>query len=299
MGRMVESCLTMNGVRRFGRGDVIDELLTYMLIAGNPPSDMPQLLPIQHFSGADPSFDTDSFELPDDKHLLFVNPKHPEMSPSLDLTDGLLDQRLITRSDVDEAMEVKRIRVIPASSIRGRTTATDEAMVEFATGTIWPNGKFTSGPAYFAGSRKGQVWMNVTNYQGMGIRLGNNSGWNGWAADLIRMAISMQLTFDYEWRVELGLATGVSISFVTTPTGAREVFRLRDVPPGRTRRAALHNWVSEHWRCKHNDEADRAYVRKHLRGRQAFTWNGLQCVISPSKFDVGLNQRLREERREL
>lgn len=90
----------------------------------------------------------------------------------------------------------------------------------------------------------------------------------------------------YEWSVWLGYASGPRIRFLSDPAGAREAFRLRDIPPGRARRAALRNWVSGHWRCRRGDEGHKAWIAEHLRGATDFTWNGLRCRIDPPAFDV-------------
>jgi hypothetical protein len=96
---------------------------------------------------------------------------------------------------------------------------------------------------------------------------------------------SVGLRWLYNWRVELGLQ-GVesTIALQTDAIGAREAFRLRDVPKGSGRRAALRHWVREHWRQRR--ESDPSLVRSHLRGAERFTWAGLDCRIVPSSVDA-------------
>lgn len=109
--------------------------------------------------------------------------------------------------------------------------------------------------------------------------------------DRIRMAALCRLHEEVEWSVLLGEPGLPRARFLTDPVGVREAFRLRDVPPGKARRAALRHWVSEHWRKKGRDsEADRAWVREHLRGAEDFTWNGLRCRIEPSREDLRRNR---------
>jgi hypothetical protein len=82
------------------------------------------------------------------------------------------------------------------------------------------------------------------------------------------------------WRVLLGSIGGPRLSLETGPTGAKELFRLRDIPQGKHRRAALRHWVREHWRKR---DGSAAAVRRHLRGSEEFTWHGLSgkiCVPS-------------------
>jgi hypothetical protein len=90
----------------------------------------------------------------------------------------------------------------------------------------------------------------------------------------------------YWWSVYLSFEGSPSLRFLADPTGVREVFRLRDAPPGAKRRAALVHWVSEHWRRKPRSD-DLAWVQKHLRGQRTFHWNGLRCVIdAPSIAEI-------------
>lgn len=100
----------------------------------------------------------------------------------------------------------------------------------------------------------------------------------------MNIAFTASLTRRYEWSVCLGFE-GPSVRFLTDPVGVREAFALRDVPPGKTRRAALRHWVSEHTRKKRHDDAALIEVRKHLRGATSFTWNGMRCRIEPSLLD--------------
>ena len=103
----------------------------------------------------------------------------------------------------------------------------------------------------------------------------------------IAFAHGIELRREYLWSVLLG-ETGVPRArFATDAAGVRSVFRLRDIQPGASRRAALRHWVREHWRkLRRTSAADRAWINAHLRGRADFTWNGLSCVIEPSRDDL-------------
>ena len=102
----------------------------------------------------------------------------------------------------------------------------------------------------------------------------------------VELGLGFALTARYEWTVAFGYNTGPRITFFTDPVGAREAFRLRDIPNGRSRRAALRNWVSGHWRRKTDDEEAKSWVKKHLRGAENFAWNSLRCRIAPPPFEV-------------
>jgi hypothetical protein len=95
----------------------------------------------------------------------------------------------------------------------------------------------------------------------------------------------------YEWSVLLSQDGAPAISFQTDPIGAREAFRLRDIPNGASRRAALLHWVKEHWRKKRSDSAEETRVRAHLRGQEEFVWNGLHCRIKASQYDREIARR--------
>lgn len=112
------------------------------------------------------------------------------------------------------------------------------------------------------------------------------------ASTVLAVKRSFQAAFArrYDWRVCLGYEGFPSLSFVTDPSGAAEVFRLRDIPEGRARRAALLNWVSAHWRKKRNDPDNLSRVKKHMRGARRFVWNGLTCEVLPSEYDLVLLQ---------
>jgi hypothetical protein len=107
------------------------------------------------------------------------------------------------------------------------------------------------------------------------------------AGRFLNYAPGLALALRYEWTVWLGHNEGPRVRMLTDPVGAREVFRLRDLPPGRQRRAALKHWVTGHWRQKRTETAaDRAWIGQHLRGATDFAWNGLRCRIQPPDYDV-------------
>jgi hypothetical protein len=105
-----------------------------------------------------------------------------------------------------------------------------------------------------------------------------------WGAKIVG---GLMLRRRYMWSVLLGDGTGPRARFITDVVGVRQIFRLRDIPPGRLRRAALLHWVSEHWRKRRNlSSNDRTWVREHLRGSWSYAWNGLRCQIEPSVEDL-------------
>lgn len=105
----------------------------------------------------------------------------------------------------------------------------------------------------------------------------------------VRLACGLQFAEDWYWHVSLRwLDAPIGVRFVTTPAGARALFRLREVPEGAKRRAALRHWVSEHTRRHRRPDgsADLTWVREHLRGAIPFRWNDMEGLIQPSADDL-------------
>lgn len=67
------------------------------------------------------------------------------------------------------------------------------------------------------------------------------------------------------------------VVFPTTPEGSRDILKMRDVPEGKRRRESIINWVSEHVRSINGDDHK---VKKHLRGKESFTWLGYNISVT-------------------
>lgn len=105
----------------------------------------------------------------------------------------------------------------------------------------------------------------------------------------IKMRGTLCFSMRYEWRVAVGVEGAPSTAFVVDREACKEIFRLRDAPPGRSRRAALLNFVTQHWKRSRSQaptEDPQVFVREHLRGQTKFKWNGLTCEVIPPKYDV-------------
>ena len=90
-----------------------------------------------------------------------------------------------------------------------------------------------------------------------------------------------------------------SLTLLTDPTGVKEFWRLRDIPPGKKRRAALLHWVSDHWRQTRIDPDVETYVRKHMRGTTDINQGSFRASIMPSKKDKLTNDIARRDREKL
>lgn len=117
--------------------------------------------------------------------------------------------------------------------------------------------------------------------------------------NVFRYGMSMAATKRYEWSVEMGMQNGgPTLDIIVPPRAILSLFKFRDVPDGKTRRASLRNWVSDHWR-QSPEKDEGVYVRKHLRGAMEFTIDDMKLKIHPSEYDIEINERLRDERKGL
>lgn len=105
------------------------------------------------------------------------------------------------------------------------------------------------------------------------------------------------------WQVQTKFeAICPSLTLLTDPTGVKEFWRLRDIPEGKKRRAALLHWVEAHWRQKRHDPDVEVYVRKQMRGREELTQGQFKAKIIASetdKLDLEIAKTERETMRRL
>ena len=194
-----------------------------------------------------------------------------------------------------------RFRRAALHEVRGQRVFSN-TLSEHAVGTVDPvSGEYTS--ARFWCWYVNDEWMSeqrvvmpgrdndgqrYTEVRNTGLLVTDERGGN-----MAWVALGLTFNSDYEWYVDLRREAGLELSFVTDPIGAQAIFRLRDMPEGAARRAALRNWVMEHWR---RTRACETKVRQHLRGAVEFDWYGLHCTIRPSPDDLRLNEKYRMER---
>lgn len=110
---------------------------------------------------------------------------------------------------------------------------------------------------------------------------------------VIKMTQSIALRARYSWAVSFSIYGGPSVRLETDPVGIRHLFKDREPPAGKDKKAALRNWVRDHWRkVRPCDDDTETYVRKHMRGRTEFKWGGFDCVVEPSQFDLEKNMKI-------
>lgn len=96
----------------------------------------------------------------------------------------------------------------------------------------------------------------------------------------VGLAVAMEFCARTLWSVKVAACGGrCRLRYFTDATGAAHFFRLRDLPADAARRPALLHWVRQH--ARRALEPEPTTVVGHLRGRETFTWAGLQCEVLP------------------
>jgi hypothetical protein len=140
------------------------------------------------------------------------------------------------------------------------------------------------------------VWLNVSSHSYDGK---NPSIQPSMAIGAIQLAALAQvglfgLVSRYEWQLVFGYDHCASVAVPVERDALPDLVRLRDVPDGKRRRAALAHFVAAHHRRGRSQaptEDPAIWVRKHMRGERVFRWDGLTCEIRPPAYDV---ERLRQ-----
>lgn len=103
------------------------------------------------------------------------------------------------------------------------------------------------------------------------------------------VALQLSLTYYYEWSCyikETPDSLGVRIPI--HPSSSKEVFMMRNIPEGKSRRRAIVNYVKDHYRTitDFNDKERQILIKKHFRGELKFKWRGLEVHVTPSPYDL-------------
>ena len=113
----------------------------------------------------------------------------------------------------------------------------------------------------------------------------------------VGLATAVQFFRKQCWCVDIGFHDiEASISFLTDPTGVKEMFKFRGISDGKKRRDALIHWVTNHWRQNRYDPEIEIYVRSFLRGATVFSWFGMNVEIIIPKCDTERIEKLKLER---
>jgi hypothetical protein len=264
----------------------IDNILTFLELA-EPENALSAKYPLKTFQEVEPFTDDWINNTPDDgrRILIFNDLKQLSEPLNVSILMNMVKDYDTNAKDNNQAFAAVRLLQVTAKNVRGKSKPFP-FIIEQSLAGFHLDGSYVAGRGYL-GSHDGKSWVDS--------RLGN---WAPTSAENLAQSIrsievgtGVQFGRRYDWRVVLGYS-GATISFTTDAVGAQESFRMRDIPNGKSRRAALRNWVEAHWRKKRKeDEQANIAVRKHLRGATEFRWNGLTCILKPSQFDIEKNEK--------
>lgn len=226
-------------------------------------------VPLTHFDHAEVFLD-DTLAFGDRHDIVYFADVRPhDLSRRLDVT-------LLSPPAPEEAAStlfvVQRYRQVPLSAVRGWRVHSP-FVVEHAIAFVHPDGRVETNRGWLE-------WLGGQRWQRL---VGDPGPFRQRDSLNAQLALGLQFTRQYQWFVGFRRPGALEIQLPTDPTGVRALFRLRDVPDDRSRRAALRHWVSAHWRRRRVSDDDLVYVRRHLRGATTFTWLGLHCTIYPSE----------------
>jgi hypothetical protein len=264
--------------------ELIDQLLTFMVV---PPWDVTRdrLFPDypmtpQFFNGAEPLL-MDENDVPifhqgvTDDYGFFMDAHPDDLDGRVDVATVSLDGE---GGDWREGrFAITRLRGLNAADVRGRAKRIMKHFVEVSR--VWVRGETTAlASRHLMGSNGDCRWTALEPWYEADAVIDRE-----WSR-LVQALLGVQFTRRYYWSVELGYVGLPALRFPTDPIGAREIFRLRDIPEGKARREALRHWVRAHWR-RRREGGDPVAVREFLRGQTTFVWEGLRCTLRPSNFD--------------
>lgn len=219
----------------------------------------------------------------EDDYLIFMDARPSDLPTRLDVA-------MITPNEDDSGgFAASRFRQVELKEVRGRLRRPMPYVVDMGFATITHDGEGHTGRSLF-GTANAERFVCLSNDQTP------NAYKDQYWTTRIKGAMGVAWTRQFFWSVKIGYEGSPMIRIPTDPIGAREAFRLRDIPEGKQRRAAIRHWVSEHWRKRRDDHAEEVKVREHLRAATTFTWNGLRCEIHPSDDDMHRANRAIEQR---
>jgi|GEM_PF-2420777 len=204
-----------------------------------------------------------------------------------------VDVTMVHDSTGDSDLQTARMRFVNPKTLRGKVHRFFPIMASIVVGSLSLSSGSISIEEHIAGAL-GNKWVHVplsplTRVSGSGLcytarttGVYGNTQLNREVVNNMRVMSGWHFVRRAFWRVYLSLEGGIGVTFSTDEEGIREVFRLRDIPPGHRRRAAILHWVTAHYRQRRQASVESlTFVREHFRGVTQFNWNGLRCVIYP------------------
>jgi hypothetical protein len=104
----------------------------------------------------------------------------------------------------------------------------------------------------------------------------------------LHMAYQLSLTYYYEWSCYIKEdENSIGIRIPIHPSSSKEIFIMRNINKGDSRKKAICNYVKDHYRTiKGNGNEREALIKQHFRGELKFNWRGLEVHITPSEYDL-------------
>ena len=194
-------------------------------------------------------------------------------------------------ADADGKAVFSRMRHVSKNQVRGRVRVYMPYMVENRTVFVDRFRRHGESVVFYYGSADLEEWFHIGVSQSPGSADQFNNPRQQPFTKQLRIVSGFAKSREDKWIVGLQRSNQPAMAFPTDPIGVREIFRLRDIPEGKARRASMIHWVDAHYRKKHDDPSALTYVRKHLRGGTRFTWNGLICTVKPPRSDAAFSER--------
>lgn len=249
-------------------------------------------VPLRHFDGAQIDWLYESCMHQTSYEWVIINPNDPELK-TLPLERWDVSQcvywtdspRLIEeyKAKGTYMFSLQRMRRIPLREVRGLFRPRSSEVLEVSDAHLFNDGTYFSNREYWQFFSGAWYCVGLPIEIDPPVRIDDDVQMSPWASKAIA------LSGEYDWQTHIGLniKTTPAISMTTDPVSAKDVFKLRDIPPGKERREALRNWVSGHWRkSRCGEEYAKNFIWPHLRGSEEFIWNGLYCKIQPSAYDL-------------
>lgn len=278
------------------KSTTVDDLVTYMSLSiqeKNPWGKF-HIEPLKYFS---PAF---AFVLDDndisgklrnedlDSYGVFID---TQLS---DLEDPNIDISILQRASKEEQLQGTKYQIVRSRLLQPIQTRqyhfSGRPTLHQTTAFVKENGSFVTGKRFLV--KTGRQWRVAVNTDRPNDRYGED------VTIHVQAICGIVFSQYFEWTVILGYPGYPHVTFNCTPRGAREVFKLRDVPEGKQRRSAIHHWVGEHRRRK-TESDEYINILDYLRGQTEFKWNGLNCTIKPSPSDLKKYYNLHPEKQAL
>lgn len=236
------------------------DLIDGVKFKGVPPASAKSLFPATMLqAGVDEDYKNGAFAFDD--------------GAARDVAWPLRTSMLVNPAAYESTRNIVGVRSLSMKEAKGRIKRPMPRMVEYVH-TAWRGGRKTgTGATQIYGWFPGKPAVNISTQPGMEEQ---------YARRIIDITAGWQMTLDDYWTVVIGDEAGTSsIKVPCSAKSAMDFLSLRDVPSGNKRRSAIRHWVTDHDRA--TPSGGEAPVKGHLRGREAFTWDGLKGYVEPSR----------------